>query len=238
MNQPFEKLHGLLIIDKPVGKTSFAFVQAARRVFKERCIGHAGTLDPLASGLLVLLIGREFTKQSNSFLLNDKTYRTRLHLGSSTTTYDQEGEVTAESPYVPTIEEVKDVIASFQGLITQEPPMYSAKKIGGKKLYDLARKGMTIERKLIQVNVLITLLDYAYPYIDIEVHCSKGTYIRTLGHDIGKKLGTNAHLESLRRLKSGPFTLEGALDGNLLFQPSFTINHLKRSPFSDMIQSN
>lgn len=218
-----EKLHGILVIDKPVGKSSFAFVQAARRVFNERCVGHAGTLDPLASGLLVLLIGRPYTKQSDSFLLQDKGYQTRLHLGSATTTYDQEGEVTHESSYIPSLAEVEEVIASFQGSISQEPPMFSAKKVGGKKLYELARQGLHIERKPLQVEVAIKLLDYTYPYIDLEVSCSKGTYIRSLGHDIGKKLTTFAHLETLRRVKSGIFTLENALDGNRLFEPSFCI---------------
>ena len=216
-------IHGILVIDKPVGKSSFAFVQAARRVFNERCIGHAGTLDPLASGLLVLLIGRTYTKQSDSFLLQDKCYQTRLHLGSSTSTYDEEGEVTNESSYIPSLAEVEDAIATFQGSISQEPPMFSAKKMGGKKLYQLARQGLHVERKPQQVEVSIKLLDYTYPFIDLEVSCSKGTYIRSLGHDIGKKLNTFAHLESLRRLKSGHFTLEKALDGNCLFDPTFSI---------------
>lgn len=231
-------LQGLLLVDKPLGKTSFDLVQAARRLFKERCIGHAGTLDPLATGLMVLLIGRPFTKQSDSFLGQDKAYQTRLHLGSATTTYDQEGEITSESSYIPTNEEVMNSIAAFQGRIQQEPPMYSAKKVGGKKLCDLARKGLVIERKLIEVTVQITLLSYEYPYIDLAISCSKGTYIRTLGHDIGKKLGTFAHLESLRRLKSGAFSLDQAIDGNSLFDPSFSINDLKRTAFSDIIQSN
>lgn len=231
-------MKGLLLLDKPEGKTSFALVQAARRVFGERCIGHAGTLDPLATGLLVLLIGRDFTKLSDTFLGQDKGYHTTICLGAATTTYDREGEITETSSFIPSADDVADVLASFQGTQWQEPPMFSAKKVGGKKLCDLARKGITIARNPQQVTVSITLVHYSYPYLVLDIACSKGTYIRSLGHDIGKKLGCFGHLASLRRTKSGPFHVNEASSGSLLFNPSFSINDLKRSSFCDMIPSN
>ena len=231
-------MKGILLIDKPSGKTSFDLVQAARRVFTERCIGHAGTLDPLATGLLVLLIGRDFTKLSNLFLCQDKVYQTTVLLGAATTTYDKEGAVTEESSLVPTLEDLQLVISTFQGTILQVPPMFSAKKVGGKKLCDLARKGITIERTPCKVTVLITLLKYAYPILDLEISCTKGTYIRSLGHDIGKKLGCFGHLKALRRIKSGSHHVNEALDGNLLLNPDFSENDLKRSSFYDMIPTN
>lgn len=231
-------MKGFLLIDKPLGKTSFALVQAARRAFNERCIGHAGTLDPLATGLLILLVGREFTKQSDAFLCQDKAYQTTIKLGSATTTYDAEGEITEESSFIPSRAEVQEVINLFQGTLWQEPPMFSAKKVGGKKLCDLARKGVTIERKPCQVTVRITILDYTYPELTLEISCTKGTYIRSLGHDIGKSLKCFGHLKALRRIKSGSFHIDQASDGNLLFNPSFDINDLKRSSFCDMIPIN
>lgn len=231
-------MKGFLLVDKPFGKTSFALVQAARRAFNERCIGHAGTLDPLATGLLILLVGREFTKQSDTFLTQDKAYLTTIQLGSATSTYDAEGPVTDVSSFIPTRADIEAAISSFQGTFWQEPPMFSAKKVGGKKLCDLARKGVLIERKPCQVTVAITILEYSYPELKLEISCTKGTYIRSLGHDIGKSLGCFGHLKALRRIKSGAFHIDDASDGNLLFNPSFDINDLKRSSFCDMIPTN
>ncbi|MEI6531713.1 MAG: tRNA pseudouridine(55) synthase TruB, partial [Chlamydiota bacterium] len=177
-------------------------------------------------------------KLSDSFLGQDKAYQTTVVFGSATTTYDQEGSVTEESSHIPTLEDVQLAISAFQGTIWQEPPMFSAKKVGGKKLCDLARKGITIERKPCQVTVAITLLNYAYPLLELEISCSKGTYIRSLGHDIGKRLGCFGHLKALRRTKSGNHHVAEALDGSLLFKPDFSENDLKRSSFCDMIPIN
>lgn len=225
-------------MDKPLGKSSFSLVQAARRLFQVRCIGHAGTLDPLATGLVILLIGKKFTRMSDQFLGQDKVYETTIMLGAATTTYDAEGPITESSSYQPELAEVESVLSSFQGKIWQEPPMFSAKKVGGKKLYELARKGHVIARQKEPVEVSIRLLSYCYPYLQLHIRCSKGTYIRSLGHEIGKALQSYGHLATLRRLASGPFLVANALPGEHLFQPPTHINDLKRSAFYDIIPSN
>lgn len=214
MQNPTE---GILLVDKPVGKTAFDLVARLRRITGVKKIGHAGTLDPFATGVMVLLIGREYTKKSDSFLTQEKRYTTTLTLGKATTTYDTEGEVTNVSERVPTQEEVESVIATFQGVIEQIPPMYSAKKIKGKKLYELARKGIEVERAACKVTVSIQILEYNYPHLSLDVTCSKGTYIRSLGHDIGHALGSFAHLSTLRRTQSGPFTIDACFSGSDLY---------------------
>lgn len=207
---------GILLVDKASGSTSFHLVSLLRRITKIETIGHAGTLDPFATGVMVMLIGREYTKRSNEFLCADKEYRATIQLGTSTDTYDLEGEIVSRSEKIPTDQEIEHAISLFQGEILQIPPMYSAKKIGGKKLYDLARKGITIERQPVKVQVQIRLVKYSYPMVDIEVTCSKGTYIRTLAHDIGQALSTGAHLFELARIRSGPFHIGQCLPQNLL----------------------
>jgi len=203
-------MEGILLIDKPKGMNAFKLVSILRKKTNVKKVGHAGTLDPLASGLMVMLVGKNFTRKSDSFLNKDKAYQAVICLGSATNTYDQEGSVTDQSAYIPTLEEVNNAIASFQGKQLQTPPMFSAKKMGGKKLYDLARAGITIERPAQPVEMLITNVDYAYPYLKLDVACSKGTYIRSLAHDIGIKLTTYGHLSDLRRTKSGEFLIENA----------------------------
>jgi tRNA pseudouridine55 synthase len=202
---------GILLLDKPAGCTSFKLVHILRKLTGIQKIGHAGTLDPFATGLMIMLIGKEFTKKSDQFLHLDKQYLTRIRLGQATNTYDIEGKVTQESDQVPTLAEVQSVLSQFQGEIEQIPPMFSAKKVKGKKLYELARAGHEIERKSQKVCVKIELDSYAYPYLDLNIHCSKGTYIRALGHDIGAQLGTFGHLEMLRRVRIGHHTLNAAL---------------------------
>lgn len=211
-----DNVEGLLLVDKPIGRTSFSLIAALRRILGVKKIGHAGTLDPFASGVMILLVGRNYTKLSDSFLHKDKEYIATMHLGVETDTMDCEGSALAKSDYVPTEEQVHTVIESFQGEIEQIPPMFSAKKVNGKKLYELARKGKTIERKPVKVFVKIEQLDYTYPLLRIRVNCSKGTYIRALASDIGQKLNCYAHLIQLQRTKSGSFTLDQCLDGNLL----------------------
>jgi tRNA pseudouridine55 synthase len=218
---------GILLIDKPEGKTAFSLVSILRRVFGVRCIGHAGTLDPFATGLMVLLVGRNYTKLSDSFLGQDKEYITQIRLGSDTDTYDCTGEVvrTTDRP-PPTDAEIRETLALFQGDIQQIPPMYSAKKVQGRKLYELARKGQTIERKPANVHVEIELLRYEYPFIDLQVRCSKGTYIRSLGYDIGQHLDTGAHLTKLRRIRSGAFHIADCVDGAQLQNPEIDLEAL------------
>lgn len=214
-------MEGILPINKPVGKTSFHMVSLLRRVTGIRTIGHAGTLDPFATGVLVLLIGKNYTRLSNQFLNQDKQYRARIHLGISTETYDPEGEIMQTSDLIPTREEIDNTVLQFQGTILQVPPMFSAKKVQGKKLYELARKGITIEREPVQVTLRIETLGYAYPYLDLNVHCSKGTYIRSLAHDIGQMLGCGAHLSALERVRSGVFTIDECCEVERLFDPLY-----------------
>ncbi len=187
---------------------SFSLVSALRRITKIRCIGHAGTLDPFASGLMILLIGREFTKKSDLFLNHDKKYSATIKLGQATDSYDIDGQLTNSSDIIPTLSEIESILKNFQGVIQQIPPMYSAKKIAGKKLYELARQGKEVERSAQNFNVSITLKSYDYPHLEIDVSCSKGCYIRSLAHDIGLALGSFGHLIALRRTHSGPFSVE------------------------------
>lgn len=219
---------GILLVDKSPGSTSFQIVSQLRRLTKEQTIGHAGTLDPFATGVMVMLIGRSFTKRSNEFLGSDKQYRAVLTLGVSTDTYDCDGKQIAENTLIPTLAQIEQTLTTFQGEILQVPPMFSAKKIGGKKLCDLARKGITIERQPALVRLAIRLLRFSYPHLEIVVDCSKGTYIRSLAHDIGIALGCGAHLSSLQRLRSGAFTLEECIPQTLLNNPEMDITpHIK-----------
>jgi tRNA pseudouridine55 synthase len=222
---------GLLLVDKARGSTSFRIVSQLRQATKIEKIGHAGTLDPFATGLMVMLVGKEATKRSNSFLECDKEYEAVLHLGISTDSYDIDGAVVARSPHIPSLQNVEQALAAFQGSISQIPPMYSAKKVQGKKLYDLARQGIVIERQPVVVHVETKLLSYEYPELRIHVTCSKGTYIRSLAHDIGGTLRTGAHLSSLIRLRSGPFHLIDAIPQMLIQDPHFDIaQHLRSLP--------
>ncbi len=214
---------GILLVDKQVGSTSFHLVSLLRKRTGIKKIGHAGTLDPFASGLMVMLVGKEYTKKSDQFLNSDKEYITTLRLGLSTDSFDTEGQIQEKSDLIPTLEQITTCLETFQGDILQIPPMYSAKKIGGKKLYELARKGISIERPPSKVNVKIEFLVYEYPHLKLKVQCSKGTYIRSLGHDIGMFLGCYAHLSSLQRTKSGAFSLEEAISQEKINDPNYNI---------------
>lgn len=201
---------GILLVDKPVARTSFFVVAAVRKKTLQKKIGHAGTLDPLATGLLVLLLGKTWTTKAGLFLGHDKEYETVFCLGASTDTYDAEGKVTRESSFVPTEEDVVRGLSFFQGTCEQVPPMFSAKKIQGTRLYELARKGITLPRKPHEVTIETTLMNYSYPYLTLHIKASKGTYIRSIAHDFGERLGCGAHVSSLRRVRSGPFRVEDA----------------------------
>lgn len=210
---------GILLVDKPRGKTAFNLVARLRRHLGVKKIGHAGTLDPFATGVMVMLIGRSYTRLSDQLLCQDKEYCATVHLGIATDTYDCEGKIIRESSHVPTLEDLQRVLDQFQGEISQIPPMFSAKKIQGKKLYELARKGQIVERKACLVRCAITLESYAYPLVKLHIACSKGTYIRSLAQDIGEALGCGAHLTELRRMRSGQFQLKDCIDGKLLDHP-------------------
>lgn len=210
---------GIVLVDKPKGITSFRLVTLLRKKCNEKKVGHAGTLDPFATGLMVMLVGKKYTRKAESFINQDKQYIATLRLGQATDSYDCDGQVTHVSDVEPTREAVEQVLAHFQGTITQIPPMFSAKKVGGKKLYELARKGITIERKPIEVTLTIKLLDYTYPNVLFLVDATKGTYIRTLAHDIGHRLGCFGHLVELRRTACGPFHLKEATSYETLTDP-------------------
>ncbi|MGM0915259.1 MAG: tRNA pseudouridine(55) synthase TruB [Pseudomonadota bacterium] len=205
-------VNGVLLLDKPAGMSSNHALQRARRLFQAQKAGHTGTLDPMATGLLPVCFG-EATKFSAHLLASDKVYRTRVELGVVTDTGDAEGEV-VERLAVPalTATDVEAVLARFHGEIEQVPPMYSALKHQGRKLYELAREGKSIERAARRVTVYdARLVAFEGSAFELEVTVSKGTYVRTLAEDIGRALGSGAHISALRRLATGPFGAEGML---------------------------
>ena len=202
---------GVLLVDKPPGVTSHDVVARARRIFKMKKIGHAGTLDPMATGLLILLIGRA-TRLSQYLMSLDKVYEGAITLGVTTDSHDADGEVLTTRP-VPELgeDEVREQLKSFVGDQYQTPPMFSAIKKDGVPLYKLARKGRTIDREPRFVRVSsFELLGFEPPVLKVRVRCSKGTYVRTLAHDLGEKIGCGAHLSSLRRTASDRFQVEQA----------------------------
>ena len=197
---------GILLLDKPSGITSNDALQQVKRLFYAKKAGHTGSLDPLASGVLPICMG-EATKVSAFLLDADKRYQVRCQLGVRTTTADAEGEVVETRPVVSwTAEQIDTVFDEFRGSIEQIPPMYSALKHQGQRLYKLARQGVEVEREPRPVDIYeLTLTGQGDDWIDIDVHCSKGTYIRTLAEDIGEKLGCGAHVSALRRSMVGPY---------------------------------
>jgi tRNA pseudouridine55 synthase len=214
---PLETIkEGLLLVNKPKGRSSFSLIPLLRKKLDLKKIGHAGTLDPFATGLLIFLVGKNYTRRSDSLLCQSKEYIAEVKFGETTDTYDLEGKITATSDRIPSLDQIEVALHSFQGEVMQIPPMFSAKKIGGKKLYDLARKGEEIERKPVKVVMQIDLIDYQAPYLKIRVKASKGTYIRSLAYDLGEKLGCGAHLTALERTVSGEYSLTAAIDGSML----------------------
>ena len=209
-------MDGVLLLDKPVGMGSNESLQVVKRLFWARKAGHTGSLDRLASGLLPICMG-EATKVSGFLLNADKRYETRIRLGVRTRTGDAEGAV-VETRHVPaySVARVNEVLSEFVGEIEQTPPMYSAIKHQGQRLYKLAHQGIVVERKPRRIRIyFITLLDVRGELLAVDVKCSKGTYIRTLAEDIGERLGCGAHVEALRRLQAGPFGVDASmsLDG-------------------------
>ncbi|HEY2810920.1 MAG TPA: tRNA pseudouridine(55) synthase TruB [Rhabdochlamydiaceae bacterium] len=212
---------GILPINKPTGKTSFSLVHLLRKLTHVQKIGHTGTLDPFASGVMILLIGKKYTRQSDQLLSQDKEYHATLHLGITTDSYDIDGQIVQRSSHVPAQEEVQQALLHFQGTLLQTPPMYSAKKVQGKKLYEYARKGISLEREPVQITLRTSLLSYNYPYLNLHVHCTKGTYIRSLAYDLGLLLGCGAHLSALTRIRNGNYTLSDCCDGARLADPHY-----------------
>jgi tRNA pseudouridine55 synthase len=205
-------MDGLIIVDKPAGLTSHDVVLYLRTLLKIRKIGHAGTLDPLATGVLLITLGQA-TRLFPFLSKMNKTYSGEIKLGMATDTYDSGGKPQGEESLAyPGEEELREAVKSFEGQILQLPPPFSAKKINGQPAFKLARKGMTPHLKPVKVTIHRFLaLDYSPPYLKFEVECSSGTYIRTLAHDLGQKVGCGAHLVQLRRLAVGWYTEEEAL---------------------------
>ena len=203
-------IDGGLLLDKPVGITSNRALQEAKKIFAARKAGHAGTLDPLASGLLIVLFG-EATKFAGYLLEDDKEYLATLKLGEKTATGDAEGEVIERRPAQLSQGDLSRVVQRFMGEIEQLPPMHSALKRGGVPLYALARKGETVERERRRVRIdALEVIGFEPPHVALRIRCSKGTYVRTLAEDIGEALGTCAHLAALRRTASGRWRVEDA----------------------------
>jgi tRNA pseudouridine55 synthase len=201
----------ILIIDKPQGMTSHDVVDYVRRKRGIKKVGHCGTLDPMATGVLVILLGKA-TKLSAMLTSDDKEYICSLTLGESTDTHDATGKIIEKIPVEGITDDlIKGIILSFKGRQKQIPPMVSAKHHNGKRLYDLARKGIIVERKPVDIDIKdIRIMSISGNNIGLKIICSKGTYIRTLCNDIGKKLGCGAHMSALRRTRSGEFCIEDA----------------------------
>lgn len=206
---------GVLLVDKDPGFTSHNAVALCRRILQTKKVGHCGTLDPMATGMLIVVIGKA-TKMQDLLMCEDKVYTATMKLGVETNSQDADGEVVAEKSTAGLTEEaVRAAFERFRGEFDQVPPMYSAVKINGVPCYKLARKGKEVERKARHVAVLdyeITRIDMEADEVDFRVHCTKGFYVRTYAHDIGQILGCGAHLTALRRLKSGNFDIADAVD--------------------------
>lgn len=220
-------MNGIVIVDKPQGWTSQDVTARLRRVFNTRRIGHGGTLDPMATGVLPVFVGRA-TRGVEFFEHAEKVYETTLRLGLTTDTEDISGTVLTQNPVSITPEQVEAVLNRFRGDIMQIPPMYSAIKVDGRKLYDLARKGVEVERKPRPITVFeLTLLSMEACDVRLRVHCSKGTYIRTLCKDIGDALGCGGCMAQLRRICAGEYTLAHAVPLETLLESENPQDYLK-----------
>ncbi|MCA9328396.1 tRNA pseudouridine(55) synthase TruB [Candidatus Saccharibacteria bacterium] len=205
-------MEGILLVDKPEGWTSFDVVNYVRKMVariegkkpRNVKVGHTGTLDPAATGLLMLAVGKKYTSQMPDLMKKDKTYQTELTLGKTSTTGDKEGEIASISETEPTLEDVQAALKQFVGEISQVPPMYSAVKVDGKRAYELARSGKEVKLKPRKVTIYsINDIIYSYPIVMFSARVSSGTYIRTLAADIGEKLGCGAYMSNLRRTAIG-----------------------------------
>ncbi len=209
--QDFSALDGAILIDKPAGPTSHDVVDAIRRRFQIKKVGHCGTLDPNATGLLIIVLGRG-TKLSEKLMGDDKVYEGAIKFGETTDSYDCDGELTSSLPVMPmTLDQLNEEAAKFVGDLMQTPPMVSAIKKGGVPLYKLARKGIEIEREPRLVHIYnFRFTSYELPVGAFKIACTKGTYVRSIAHELGQKLGCGAHLATLRRSVSGKFDVADA----------------------------
>ena len=205
-------VNGILNVNKPEGRTSFQVVSRLKRITGEKHIGHVGTLDPIATGVLPICLGQA-TRIAQYLSNSGKTYLAQIELGITTDTFDREGNVIERGDAADvTKERIEEVLASFRGVIEQVPPAFSALKRGGRRCYQLARAGVSMEIKSRRVQITkLELVSFNMPLLEIEVDCSKGTYMRSLANDMGQLLGCGAHLRNLKRLKCGPFSIRDAL---------------------------
>jgi tRNA pseudouridine55 synthase len=219
----FAALDGALLVDKPAGPTSHDIVDVVRRQFGLHKVGHCGTLDPQATGLLVLVLGQA-TKLSEKLMADDKVYCGHICFGVTTNSYDADGEITSSLPVPPmTLDQINETAAGFVGDLMQAPPMVSAVKKDGVPLYKLARKGVEVERKPRLVHIYrFRFTEYQEPVGAFRIACTKGTYVRSIAHDLGQKLGCGAHLQTLRRLVSGRFDVADAIQFEELVNLPFT----------------
>lgn len=230
-------MDGLLLVDKPIGCTSHDIVDRVRRALKIRAVGHAGTLDPFASGLLILGIGKG-TKALTPLVGLDKHYEVTIELGKRTTTFDTEGEVTETvdpNKQPPTLEQVQSALLPFTGTFSQKAPLYSAKKLNGTPLYKLARAGTATEELRPSKDVTIsslTIRAYHWPKLELEVHCSSGTYIRSLADDLGEALGVHGHACALRRTMIGSLSIDRAISGDALTDEQIASHLIELDPAS------
>ncbi|MBT5338596.1 tRNA pseudouridine(55) synthase TruB [Candidatus Falkowbacteria bacterium] len=208
-------LEGIIVVDKPKGPTSHDIVDQVRRITGIRKVGHAGTLDPLASGVLVVAIGRENTKKIDEIVKTEKEYIAKIKLGETSTTDDAEGDKTqiSNTKYQIPNDALLENLKQFEGEVLQIPPAFSAIKMKGKKAYELARKGQEVKMASRKIFIKeIELIKYEWPYLEIKVTCGPGTYIRSLARDIGEKLKIGAYLAELQRTRVGDYTIEQAVD--------------------------
>ncbi|HSX06170.1 MAG TPA: tRNA pseudouridine(55) synthase TruB [Candidatus Saccharimonadia bacterium] len=220
-------MQGILLVDKPKGWTSFDVVNYVRRMVAEvegkkpkNCkVGHTGTLDPLATGLLVLLVGKDYTRRAPELTKLDKTYEVTMKLGQTSSTGDEEGEKRAVSDTIPDKTAILEALDTFQGQIMQVPPAFSAMKVNGQRAYKLAREGKKVELEARPVQIYTNeLTSYEYPYVRFTSEVGSGTYIRSLVEDLGERLGTGAYMSDLRRTRVGQFSLEQAVSKDDLSQ--------------------
>lgn len=235
--ESFDSFDGGILIDKPAGPTSHDIVDAVRRRFGIKKVGHCGTLDPNATGLLMLLLGRA-TRLSDRFMGADKEYEGAIKFGETTDSYDSDGALLSSLPVPPmTLDELNETAATFQGDQMQIPPMVSAKKQNGVPLYKLARKGVEVERKPRLIHIyFFKFSEYNEPTGLFRISCTKGTYVRSIAHDLGDKVGCGAHLSALRRVSSGRFLVKNALplDHVLAMDSNTLVKHV--IPFLKLVE--
>lgn len=224
-------MQGILLVDKPKTWTSFDVVNYVRKFVaqvegkkpKNTKVGHCGTLDPLATGLLIIVVGKEYTKRASEFSKLDKIYEVTMKLGETSSTGDEEGTKTAVSDTVPSEKAILEALERFQGQIMQVPPVFSAMKINGQRAYKLARAGKEVELEARPVTIHSNeLTSYDYPYVKFTSHVSSGTYIRSLVEDLGRELGIGAYMSDLRRTTIGQFDVSGAISAKTLDAETIT----------------